>query len=134
AAALEPAADDGRGGWARREPFLDAEGPIGRQPRLDKGGQLLGEGDEIASANAGSAEVRAGQAAETFTLSLRGDLDGKVRVALQLLDDAPCVGGLHHTVDGLPPPVSGLVREEGHGTAFQGERRQPAWAPSAQSR
>src|SRR5262245_36084422 len=116
--ALAHVLGDGTEAGVRGEAFLDAERAIEGEAGLEEGGKLLGEGDEVTSADTARAERRAREARHAETLALEGDLDGKVRVALELLDDAARVGRLHHAVHRLAPPVSCLVREERHATAF----------------
>jgi len=116
--ALSHVLGDGTEAAVRGEAFLDAEGAIEGEAGLEEGGKLLGERDEVTSGDTARAEGRAREARHAKALALGSDLDGKVRIALELFDDAARVGRLHDAVHRLAPPVSCLVREERHATAF----------------
>ena len=100
---------------------LDGERAIEGQARLEQGGELLGERDQIAAGDAAAAQAPASARPRSAApLVLRGDLDREVGVALQALDHRPRVGRLHDPVDGLPPLVGRPVREDGHATCPPG--------------
>src|SRR5207247_4249460 len=122
--ALEHVAGDAAKPWAGRESFLDGERAIEGEARLEQGRELLGEGHEIATANAALTEAHAGETRQGEALALGRDLYGKIRVALEPLDDAACVARLHDAVDGLAALVGCLIGEVRHATAFQMERRE----------
>ena len=118
--ATQDMARDGAQPWVGRQLFLDGERAVEGEARFEERGELLGEGDELAAPDATRLQGGPGEAGQARPLLLGPDLDGEIRVVLEPLDDAAGVGGLHHAIDGLPPLIRRLVREDRHAGASLG--------------
>ena len=113
--ALQEIARRSRAGarWGRRSSRIDQRAVEG-QPGLDEGRELLKQRQDLDAGDAAPSHRGQRQPEGGPPLVLGLDLDGKVSVALEPLDDAARVGRLHDAVDGLPLPVRGPVRESRH--------------------
>src|SRR3990172_3212484 len=90
--ALEEVAHDDPDARGRSELLEDGQRPVEGEPGLEEGGQLVGEGDEVAVADAAGPEA----APEPRALRLGRHLDRIVLLPVEPLDHRPGVRRLHH--------------------------------------